>query len=146
MPFFKSTYNIFKTPHEDEVFNHNWMDSGEIILPPTVDWDYGREMTIEDVDIWEEIYYESTGAGLYAAWCPYAEFYMITGHDLIRNPGRVELYYGPNAMKRAYARAKQFGWPITPTKTWVEDSEMWLHVDPPPEDRKIISTPSIITP
>jgi hypothetical protein len=71
---------------------------------------------------------------------------MITGHDLLRNPGRFELFYGPNAMKRAYARAKQIGWPITPTPVWVEDSEMWLHHDPHPENNKIISTPSIIMP
>jgi hypothetical protein len=89
MPQFKSTQNIFKD-FGDEVFNKNWMDSDTLILPPSPDWSYDRVMEIEDVDIWEVIVERGGGVAVYAAWCPYAEFYLVRynlGQDL-------EAFYG----------------------------------------------------
>ena len=83
MPFFKSTYNILKKQDEDECFNSNWMNSDKLILPPGGPddkkncWDYSREMQIEDVDIWEVILENGGPFGVYAAWCPYEEFYIV---------------------------------------------------------------------
>lgn len=148
MPIFKSTYNILKKFDEDEVFNPNWMDSDTLILPPKVDWDYQREMTIEDVDIWEVLYESSAGKGLYAAWMPYAEFYIVTtGIDWKNNPsvingnsyqGRViETYYGQGAQAKVQQRVKELGMAISLNKIWVEDQDMWLYANPEPT--KIIS-------
>jgi len=133
MPFFKSTYNILKTPWEDEVFEPKWFESNKLILPPggpddpKHKWDYKRPMVIEDVDIWEQIYYQGGGLGLYAAWCPYAEFYMITHHLVLYKKNAVETYYGPGAEEEAYKRALQLGMPIRKNQVWVEDDELWLH-------------------
>ena len=77
MPFFKSTKDILKSPWEDELFNPNWMDSDKLVLPPSKEWDYSRELSIEDVDIWEVISEMSGPSGIYASWLPYAEFYII---------------------------------------------------------------------
>lgn len=127
MPFFKSSYNIFQKPDEDEVFNENWSDSDKLILPPRYDWDYKRELQIEDVDIWEQIYYQGGGLGLYAAWCPYAEFYMITHHLFKIKTNAVETFYGPGAESRAYKRGIELGMPLVLRKKWVEPEEMWLY-------------------
>jgi len=78
MPQFKTTKNIFVDPWNDELFDQNWMNSESVSLPPKKDWDYKREIKIEDVDIWEVIYQQGGGLGLYASWSPYAEFYLIT--------------------------------------------------------------------
>lgn len=136
MPVFKSTYNILKKPDEDEVFNPNWMDSDTLVLPPTKKWDYSREMTVEDVDIWEVIA-ESGSMGIYAAWCPYAEFYMITlGVDYqtgwtIGNyhyqDKIIETFYGKNAEKKAYGRAIEIGIIPMLNKKWVDPEDMWLY-------------------
>jgi hypothetical protein len=141
MPFFKSTYNIFKRPDEDEVFNPNWMDSDKLVLPPSTPWDYQREMTIDDVDIWEVLYEASMGVGIYVSWQPYAEFYMIcTGIDFDAGPKynrdflywdkKIETYYGPNAEKQVYQRATELGIRLNLHKVWVESDEMWLYQDP----------------
>ena len=120
MPFFKSTYNILKVVDSDEVFNENWMDSNSIVLPPGKDWDYSRELQIEDIDIWEVIYEAGGGWGVYAAWDPYAEFYLITtGTDAKYNRSTVnkngainytdkffETYYGKGAQKNVQKRMK----------------------------------------
>lgn len=133
MPFFKSTYNILKRPDEDEVFNPNWMDSNTLVLPPKTDWTYDREMRIEDVDIWEVLYEASGGIGVYAAWCPYAEFYMMTIGWYPLRPGqqindrKIEVYYGSNAQVDMFNRARQLGIPLNVKKVWVENDDMWLY-------------------
>jgi hypothetical protein len=89
MPQFKSTQNILKD-FGDEVWNDNNMDSDKLVLPPSYDWTYDRVMEFEDVDIWEVIIERGGGTAVYAAWCPYAEYYIIRhnwGQDL-------EAFYG----------------------------------------------------
>jgi hypothetical protein len=127
MAIFKTTHNILTEPWNDELFNPNWMDSDTVILPPNPKWDYSRELKIEDIDIWEQIYYQGGGLGLYAAWCPYAEFYMITHHLFKYNENSIETFYGPLASDKAYNRAIQLGMPVFKNKIWVEDEEMWLY-------------------
>jgi len=89
MPQFKSTQNMLKD-FGDEVWNDNNMDSDKLVLPPSYDWSYDRVMEFEDVDIWEVIIERGGGTAVYAAWCPYAEYYIIRhnwGQDL-------EAFYG----------------------------------------------------
>jgi hypothetical protein len=137
MPFFKSTYNILTKYDEDEVFNPNWMDSDKLVLPPNPAWDYKKEMTIEDVDIWEVIYEASNGVGLYAAWCPYAEFYLLTTGLDLREPRYIkeipywdriiETYYGKDANKKIQQRIKELNLPIPMRDYWVDEENMWLY-------------------
>lgn len=132
MPLFKSTYNILKSPEEDEVFDPNWMDSDKIVLPPKRDWDYKRELVIEDVDIWEVLYEESNGIGIYVSWSPYAEFYLITTGWKPQIPQQRindrlwETYYGFDAQQKVYYRAKDLGVSLPVFKVWVEDDDVRL--------------------
>jgi hypothetical protein len=150
MPFFKSTHNILNKPWEDEVFNENWMNSNKLVLPPggpddpKFQWDYERELRIEDVDIWEQIYCGSGNLGLYASWCPYAEFYLITTPCWweFNKLANVETYYGPGSAEKAYQRAIQLGMPIVRKEIWVDDSELWLFA--PQKDEKTIDDKKII--
>ena len=59
MPFFKTTNNIV-TDH-GEHFDENWMDSDTLILPPKDEWTYDRELTIDDIDLWEVIFEDHFG-------------------------------------------------------------------------------------
>jgi len=127
MPFFKTTKDILKTPWEDELFNPNWMDSNTLILPPKKEWDYARELQIEDIEVWEQLYYEGGGLGVYAAWDPYAEFYMITKkYFTILNDG-IETYYGENAQKMVQKRIKELNIPLETKQFWVEPEDMWMY-------------------
>jgi hypothetical protein len=121
MPFFKTTYNILKTPDEDEAFDPKWMDSDKIILPPKKDWDYKREMQIEDVNLWEIIFDYGGGIGLYAAWDPYAEFFMLTYR------GSIETFYGKGAQIRLKERLKELNLKYPQNLYWVDDEKMWLY-------------------
>lgn len=143
MPIFKSTYNILTKYDEDEVFDQNWMEHGELVLPPKPKWDYKREMQIEDVDIWEVLYEASLGIGVYAAWCPYAEFYLVTTGINEKNDTRYyknninpdtpyydrnwETFYGKGAQQRVFKKCQEMGIPLQVHKTWIKDEDFWLY-------------------
>lgn len=127
MPQFKTTKNIFKIKNEDEVFEDFWMNNNTVYTPPTKKWDYSRELQIEDVSIWEVFIENGGGFGVYAAWEPYAEFYMITpGVNQIGKD--IETFYGRFAQKNLLKRLNEYGVKIPINKIWVENEDMWLYV------------------
>lgn len=135
MPFFKSLHNILKAPEEDEVFNSSWMNSNELVLPPKAEWAYDRELNVEDIDIWEVLYEAEAGIGVYASWCPHAEFYLITTGFKSLQLGQTvndrvwETFYGVNAQKKVFNRCKQLGITLTIYKnTYVKNDKMWLYI------------------
>lgn len=132
---FKSTQNIFKD--FGEVFESKWSDSNTPIYPPNPSWDYSRELTIDDIDIWEVIYEQGGGLGIYAAWCPYAEFYLVrTGWW--NAPNDLETYYGPGAQDKVQKRMNDLKIPYCLNKTWVDPEEMWLYENPDPKTNTLI--------
>lgn len=122
MPIFRTTDNIFKD--QGEYFDANWMDSDSLILPPNQEWDYKREMIIEDVDIWEVIA-EVSGLGVYAAWQPYAEFYLLKMPD----KNKTETFYGKQSQKRLYNNLKSKGISLKLHNRWVDTDKLWLYND-----------------
>jgi hypothetical protein len=114
MPQFKTNQNIFKD-FGDEVWNDNNMDSDKIMLPPSPDWSYDRIMEIEDVEVWEVIIERGGGTAVYAAWCPYAEFYMVRhswGEEL-------EVFYGRFVQPQVLERIDELKIEISATLTMV---------------------------
>ena len=122
MPQFKTTYNILKTPWEDELFDSKWFEGNELVTPPRKEWDYKRELQIEDVSVWEVIFEGINNAFLYAAWDPYAEFYM-----LIKPDKQIETFYGSGAQARCRAAMEHWNIPYTLNDFWIDDDKIWLH-------------------
>lgn len=104
MPRFKTTEMIFKGT--EEYFDENWMDTPFLQLPDHDAWDYSRELHIEDIDLWEVITEMSGITGLYAAFLPYAEFYMIINRTIIDST-----YYGKGSDEYAAKRCDELGIP-----------------------------------
>ena len=119
---FRTNANIFKD--YGEYFESSWSDSNTVQVPPNPKWDYSRELTLEDVDIWEVVWEAGGGNGVYASWCPYAEFYMI----LVR--GVAEFYYGSLSEKKVQKRMKELNWHVATQPRWVEPEELWLYTKP----------------
>lgn len=97
MPRWKETKQILALKHDGEVFDENWMNYDRIwqYAPPNPEWTGNRPMLVEDVDIWEVITEMSGPIGVYAAWCPYGELYIVTNGWRI-----VQEFSGWNANKR----------------------------------------------
>lgn len=132
---FKSTSNIFID--FGEVFDDNWMNHDTIQTPPNPVWDYSRPLQIEDVDIWEVIYEQGGGVGIYASWCPYAEFYLIrTGWW--NAPNNIETYYGPGSEIIVRKRMVELGIRTALYTHWVEPEDMWVYQEPEPKTNTLI--------
>jgi hypothetical protein len=109
-------------------------------LPKKEPWDYQREMRIEDVDIWEVIA-EPWEIGIYAAWDPHAEFYLVRIDRDFNNPNvdwqqnvldgkrnfEYETYYGPGANTAIQKRMDELGIRYLLQSHWVEPEDMWLY-------------------
>lgn len=134
---FKSTQNIF---HDlGEVFDENWMNSNKVVYPPNPLWDYLRELRVEDIDIWEVIYEQGGAVGVYAAWCPYAEFYLIrVGFDAESKGHGFETYYGQGAQELVQKRIKELGLYVEPNSLWVDNEDMWLYSQEPKSNTLIL--------
>jgi hypothetical protein len=124
---FRSTQNIFKD--FGDIHESKWIDSPDVGLPPKYDWDYSRELQIEDIDIWEVLYEQGGGVGAYAAWSPYAEFYMLRlGWRKDLAGYGIETYYGPGAQEKVQKRMKELNMNFVTHKLWVEPEDMWLYL------------------
>jgi thiol-disulfide isomerase/thioredoxin len=60
----------------DEIFNHNF-DKNYCQHISSNNLQTTADPSIADIEIWEEIYYEPGIIGVYAAWDPYCEFYLV---------------------------------------------------------------------
>lgn len=157
MPRFKTTHDILKKSDQNEAFESSWFNSDKLVLPIKTKWDYSRDLHVEDVDYWEVLFESGGGIGFYAAWLPYAEFYLITtGYDVLNGPRftdtnlktchipywdkTFETFYGPNAECHAVNRSKDFGILLQTTTIWIDDTDMWLH-----ESAAVAFDKSIIT-
>ena len=82
MPRWKATEQIINLHKDGEVFDENWMNYDSIFqyMPKQIPWDGNRPIRFEDVDLWEVITEMSGPIGVYAAYQPYAEYYIVTRH------------------------------------------------------------------
>lgn len=123
MPRFKTTNDILHLT--TEYFDENWMDSDKLILPESKQWDYKREMNIEDVDLWEVIYEGGSAVGVYGAYSPYAEFYIIrSGIFTEKHFPEIITFYGVGAQRELTKELDARGIPYAKYKVWVENEEV----------------------
>jgi hypothetical protein len=90
MPRFKTKYNVFE--NNDELFSEEVAKENGIYLPDTWDWNEPSQIAVDDVVIWECLFEQSGLSGIYAAWAPYEEFYIVTEHRVV-----VKEFFGPSA-------------------------------------------------
>lgn len=120
---FKTTQNIFK---DTLFFDFKEIKNNKLLLPEQ--WDYSRDLQIEDVDLWEVVYEVPLYYGIYASYIPYAEFYMIVpGPYLLFKIVDIETFYGPKSMQKLIERCKELDLYIPKNKKWVDSNDMWLY-------------------
>jgi hypothetical protein len=100
---------IFKLTKE--ILTSDWDDlPSKSMLPPlTEQWHNQREITIEDVSIWEQIYRQPGNVGIYAAYSPYTEFYTIIYELFLNTPQGIVTYNGQDASSMVYNKALEIG-------------------------------------
>jgi hypothetical protein len=104
MSIYKSTKHIISNPYEkmpanlDSRFGYYRVDTKVI-----------NSFNIDEVKMWEQIYYEPGFVGVYAAYDPYVEFYMITYNIFIDRPLGIETFFGNDAVEKVIDKTKKLG-------------------------------------
>ena len=78
--------------NNDELFSEEVAKENGIYLPETWDWNEPSQIAVDDVVIWECLFERSGLSGIYAAWAPYEEFYIVTDRRAV-----VKEFFGPSA-------------------------------------------------
>jgi hypothetical protein len=114
MPVFKTT---------DEILKNRWEVGQETAeLPCRHEWIKAREVNFLDITIWEQIYFQPGNIGIYAAWSPYVEMYVIT-YNLL---DRYKVYFGENAGKTVFETAQTLGIILPINQVWVPTNDPLL--------------------
>jgi hypothetical protein len=106
MSIYKTTNHILSKPYEklpdnlDLRFGHYRNNSNLSLESPP---------TIYDISLWEQIYYEPGFIGVYAAYDPYVEFYMITYNFFIDKAKGIETFFGADAVDKVIDKTKKLG-------------------------------------
>jgi hypothetical protein len=102
MPIFKLTREIMQNNWDYSVKNH-------IAPPKTEDWHNQRPITIDDVTIWEQLYYQPGNVGIYVAHCPYAEFYLIVFELFLNSKYGIITFSDLDSANEVYNTATSLG-------------------------------------
>jgi len=119
MTTLRTTDDILKKPW-------NYSSQGPAQDEPQAHWHYLRQPAIEEIKIWEEIFYQPGNFGIYGAWEPYAEFYIIVYDLFIDDISTVETFYGVNASKELKNRTNKLGIDLPMFDVWVDKHNTWL--------------------
>jgi hypothetical protein len=133
MPRWKTTENILKLSKDGEFFDENWnnYDSLSQYIPPNPQWSANRLIRVEDVDLWEVIFEKGGLSGVYAAWCPYSHYFIVTSYWTI-----VAEFWGVEGERQLHQYMIDNQMPFSLNKVWVEDEDMLSYVSP--TDNKLI--------
>ncbi len=118
MPRWKTTENILVPQKDGEYFIEDWMNYESLsqYLPPSPIWLENRSIKFEDVDLWEVIV-EWTGlSGVYAAWAPYAHYFIVTNEWKI-----VAEFWGIQGELKLQQYLKSINIPFSLSKIWVDE-------------------------
>jgi hypothetical protein len=112
----------------EQIFEKAWSTDytvGE--FEPSPQWHYVRPITLDEITLWEEIFYQPGHIGIYGSYQPYAEFYIIV-YDLFKsNRNTIETFYGKNASEDVRVRATELGVNLKNNPLYVDPLNVWMY-------------------
>lgn len=106
MSVYKTTNHILSNPYEKLPEN---LDSQFSYYKVEKNVKIKTQLKIEEIKVWEQIYYEPGIVGIYAAHDPNIEFYMITYNFFIDRNFGIETFYGEEGVNAIIHKTKQLG-------------------------------------
>lgn len=98
---------VVRSTHE--ILNNLWDDIPAIkIIPSQIPIKNNNNVTFNDIVMWEEIFYEGGNIGVYAAWSPYDDFYIIVHNLFLSSNGGIEIFSGNGALEDLLTRLNNF--------------------------------------
>lgn len=106
MPTFNNTLDIITNPWNKDFSKSN---RSARMLPSYKKWVEDKNPQVADIILWEQLYYEAGNVGIYAAFNPYVDYYIIAYNLFFDSDYRFEEFVGPNATQECYDRAVELG-------------------------------------
>lgn len=124
MPRWKTTEQLLHLSKDGEFFDENWMNYNSIYqyMPKQIKWKEDHLIKFEDVDIWEVIVEVSGPIGIYAAWQPYAPYFVI-----MKNWSIEQEFWGIEGEKQLYQYMIDNGINMPLNQIWVDEEDMPLY-------------------
>lgn len=124
MPRWKSTEQIINLSKDGELFDENWMNYHSIYhyMPNPTKWKENRLIKFEDVDIWEVIAEITGPISIYAAWQPYAPYFVV-----IKNWTIEKEFWGTEGEQRLHQYMINHGINISLNQLWVDEEDISLY-------------------
>lgn len=66
-------------------------------IPSYEKWNYDQPIEIDKIKIWEQLYHEPGNLGLFVAWSPYIECYILVFYPFLDSKNGIQLYYGKDS-------------------------------------------------
>jgi len=79
-------------------------------------WIEKRNMTIDDVKVWEELEFVPGCFGIYVSWDPYAEFYLVVFNQFLDEPSGIKIFAGDHSAEEVKIFAKKLGCDLSVNK------------------------------
>lgn len=113
MPIFKTTNDILNNP---------WANDADFCvdeLPIKEEWIVDTPATFDDIQVWEQIYNQPGNIGVYAAWSPYVEIYIIVYNLFVKSPYGIEVFLGANASEQIIEKMQELDVDLTTNYVWI---------------------------
>jgi hypothetical protein len=94
----------------EQILSNSWNETKNEVFPmrTPAKWLESKTLELDDIKLWEEIFYQPGLIGVYASWDPYEEFYIIV-HNLHLHHNFFETFVGASASNLVVERCKLFG-------------------------------------
>lgn len=117
---FKTTQQILNEPWQPNFIN-DLLGVIKFEVTPAADcWPQGKEIALSDIKLWEQIYYKGAHVGIWAAWNPKIEFYLVTYNLFLENPQGIRVFSGSDANYQVWKLAKELGITLPINRVWID--------------------------
>lgn len=93
----------------EQILSNSWNESKNEVFPSRTParWLETTALELDDIKLWEQLFYQPGLIGVYVSWEPYEEFYIIV-HLLHLDKRFIEIFYGIDAVDCVLDRCKNF--------------------------------------
>ena len=116
----RPTYDILRNPWKNDF--SDCTQTAITKLPPS--WQSPQEITIDDVIFWEQLYFKPGNIGIYVAWNPYTEFYMVVHNLYSYTAHGIKTFVGDSAHEKLLNYVAPFKINLEVKKVWVESAPL----------------------
>lgn len=96
--------------YTEEIFSNLWRfnSSSKLDGNPIIQT-YKKCNNIEDINLWEILFYEPGGVAVYRAYDPYCDLLMIVHEILLTDKNTIELYHIETEFRKIINRLQDLG-------------------------------------